>query len=145
MYATFWVGRFSTTALQILCVCNHLHLTLRLFYYRDPESVMVVILPDSKVKDASLRIQHTLIEAFCRENEVKVLKVKCVHLICVKCYILLYMYSFSIDTVIYLDNCFLMSVFLICFVVLSFGHFAKHRGYRLISYLTLYCLVSKTI
>ncbi|KAL4236763.1 Growth arrest and DNA damage-inducible protein GADD45 alpha [Mactra antiquata] len=44
---------------------------------RDSESVMVVILPDFKVKDAALRIQHTLIEAFCRENEVKVLKVDC--------------------------------------------------------------------
>ena len=45
------------------------------FIYRDTERVLVVILPDTKVKDAALRIQHTLIEAFCRENEVKVLKV----------------------------------------------------------------------
>ncbi|XP_060605887.1 growth arrest and DNA damage-inducible protein GADD45 alpha-like [Ruditapes philippinarum] len=44
---------------------------------RDTERVLVVILPDTKVKDAALRIQHTLIEAFCRENEVKVLKVDC--------------------------------------------------------------------
>lgn len=44
---------------------------------RDTERVMVVILPDAKVKDAALRIQHTLIEAFCRENDVRVLKVDC--------------------------------------------------------------------
>lgn len=50
-------------------------LITRISYFSDTESVMVVVLPEGKVKDASLRIQHTLIEAFCRENEVKVIKV----------------------------------------------------------------------
>ncbi|KAH3782728.1 growth arrest and DNA damage-inducible protein GADD45 alpha-like isoform X2 [Dreissena polymorpha] len=44
---------------------------------RDADSVMVCILPVGKGKDASLRIQHTLIEAFCRENDVRCLKVDC--------------------------------------------------------------------
>lgn len=44
---------------------------------REVENVMVCILPEGKIQDVSLRIQHTLIEAFCRENEIKVIKVDC--------------------------------------------------------------------
>jgi len=44
-------------------------------FYRDTERVMLCILPESKSLDVSVRMQHTLVEAFCRENDVKVLKV----------------------------------------------------------------------
>lgn len=55
--------------------------------HRDTERALVVILPESKVKDAALRIQHTLIEAFCRENDVKVLKVNLMSLLYLYIYI----------------------------------------------------------
>ncbi|WAR24224.1 GA45A-like protein [Mya arenaria] len=44
---------------------------------RDADNVMVCILPQGKARDAAVRIQHTLIEAFCRENDVRCLKVDC--------------------------------------------------------------------
>jgi len=45
------------------------------FSLREAERVMVCVLPQGKSRDAATRIQHTLIEAFCRENDVRCLKV----------------------------------------------------------------------
>lgn len=41
----------------------------------DPTSVMLVVLPESSFDDATLHIHHTLIEAFCWENDIRLLKV----------------------------------------------------------------------
>ncbi|KAK3604490.1 hypothetical protein CHS0354_001169 [Potamilus streckersoni] len=41
----------------------------------DPEKVRLCILPVSASTDVSVRIQHKLIEAYCWENEIQLLKV----------------------------------------------------------------------
>ncbi|KAK3606128.1 hypothetical protein CHS0354_010757 [Potamilus streckersoni] len=41
----------------------------------DADSVMVCVLPEASSQNITTRIQHKLIEAYCRENSIKVLKV----------------------------------------------------------------------
>lgn len=61
---------------RCLCTCYvQDSITLLLCDCRETDRVMLCILPESKTQDVSIRIQHTLIEAFCRENDVRVLKV----------------------------------------------------------------------
>ena len=44
-------------------------------YSRHPESVIRCILPYTVEADISMKIQHKLIEAYCWENEIEVVKV----------------------------------------------------------------------
>jgi len=49
-----------------------------LFLYwlcRNPESIILCVLPDDKCDDITMQIHFTLIEAFCLENNILVLKV----------------------------------------------------------------------
>ncbi|KAK6188274.1 hypothetical protein SNE40_004486 [Patella caerulea] len=39
------------------------------------DNVMLCVLPDAGSENISVNIQHTLIEAFCRENDIKILKI----------------------------------------------------------------------
>ncbi|KAK6178882.1 hypothetical protein SNE40_011368 [Patella caerulea] len=41
-----------------------------------PENVMLCVLPEAGSENISVHIQHTLIEAFCWENDIRILKVK---------------------------------------------------------------------
>jgi len=43
--------------------------------YRDPDRVMLCLLPETIEQNVSIRIQHTLMEAYCRENGIPVIKV----------------------------------------------------------------------
>lgn len=44
--------------------------------FSNPDNVMLCVLPEvSGQHDVTVDIQHTLIEAFCWENEIKLLKV----------------------------------------------------------------------
>ncbi|ESP05224.1 hypothetical protein LOTGIDRAFT_227883 [Lottia gigantea] len=43
---------------------------------RYPENVMFCILPEAASENISVHIQHILIEAFCWENDIRILKVK---------------------------------------------------------------------
>lgn len=46
----------------------------------DPESVMLCVLPDASDHcDVTVHIQHTLIQAFCWENDIQMIKVDCVN------------------------------------------------------------------
>ncbi|KAK6179689.1 hypothetical protein SNE40_011994 [Patella caerulea] len=40
------------------------------------ENVMLCVLPEAGSEEVSVHIQHTLIEAFCWENDIRILKVK---------------------------------------------------------------------
>lgn len=42
---------------------------------RDPDNVMLCILPNNDTNDVTLHIHYTLIEAFCWENEIRLIKV----------------------------------------------------------------------
>ena len=42
---------------------------------QEPESVMLCLLPGGTSDDISVAIQHTLIEAYCWENDINVIKV----------------------------------------------------------------------
>ncbi|ESO88302.1 hypothetical protein LOTGIDRAFT_234627 [Lottia gigantea] len=42
----------------------------------NPENVMICVLPEAESENISIHIQHTLIEAFCWENDIRILKVK---------------------------------------------------------------------
>jgi len=44
--------------------------------YRSPDSVMMCILPEDASNDVALHIHFTLIEAFCLENDIRVVKVQ---------------------------------------------------------------------
>ena len=44
-------------------------------FYSDPSEVMLCILPDVVTGDVSLHIHVTLLEAFCFENDIRILKV----------------------------------------------------------------------
>ena len=58
--------RWNSFPLIIIWLCYH---------FRTPESVLCCILPgNSNNADISIRIQHTLIEAYCWENEIEVIK-----------------------------------------------------------------------
>ena len=43
--------------------------------YRSPDTVMLCILPEDASSDVALHIHFTLIEAFCWENDIRVVKV----------------------------------------------------------------------
>ena len=43
--------------------------------YRDPDKVKMCILREDASNDISVKIQHTLIEAYCWENDISVQKV----------------------------------------------------------------------
>lgn len=47
-----------------------------LLFLRDPDRVMLCLLPEGIERNVSIRIQHTLMEAYCRENGIPVIKVK---------------------------------------------------------------------
>lgn len=44
---------------------------------QEPESVMLCLLPGGTSDDISVSIQHKLIEAYCWENDINVIKVDC--------------------------------------------------------------------
>jgi len=44
--------------------------------YRSPDSVMMCVLPEDASDDVALHIHFTLIEAFCLENDIRVVKVQ---------------------------------------------------------------------
>ena len=48
---------------------------------QEPESVMLCLLPGGTSDDISVSIQHKLIEAYCWENDINVIKVCTKHLI----------------------------------------------------------------
>ncbi|KAL3869252.1 hypothetical protein ACJMK2_041960 [Sinanodonta woodiana] len=41
----------------------------------DPDSIEMCVLPVTKISETVLQIQHKLIEAYCRENEILLIKV----------------------------------------------------------------------
>lgn len=43
---------------------------------RSPDSVMLCVLPEDASNDVALHIHFTLIEAFCWENDIRVVKVQ---------------------------------------------------------------------
>lgn len=55
-------------------VTNHISVT---FIIRDPDNVVLCILAtdDEDVKDVALQIHFTLIQAFCCENDISILRV----------------------------------------------------------------------
>lgn len=55
-------------------VTNHISVT---FIIRDPDNVVLCILAtdDEDVKDVALQIHFTLIQAFCCENDINILRV----------------------------------------------------------------------
>ena len=48
-----------------------------LLLFRNPDSVMLCVLPVNNSDDIALDIHYTLIEAFCLENDISLLKVSC--------------------------------------------------------------------
>ncbi|KAL5016806.1 hypothetical protein ScPMuIL_006395 [Solemya velum] len=42
---------------------------------RNPENIMVCVLPEVETIDVTVQIEHTLIQAYCREKGIKVLRV----------------------------------------------------------------------
>ena len=48
---------------------------LDVVFCRDPSEVMLCVLPDVVTGDVSLHIHVTLLEAFCFENEIRILKI----------------------------------------------------------------------
>ena len=57
-------------------VMNKRNLMYFLFsIFREPDNVMMCILREGDRNDISVKIQHTLIEAYCWENDIRVLKV----------------------------------------------------------------------
>jgi len=43
---------------------------------RSPDSVMLCVLPEDTSGDVALHIHFTLIEAFCWENDIRIVKVQ---------------------------------------------------------------------
>ena len=43
---------------------------------RNPDGVMLCVLPENAVDDVTLHIHFTLIEAYCWENDIRVIKVR---------------------------------------------------------------------
>lgn len=56
-----------------LCITGLLLLFIAIF--RNPEHVMRCVLSEGNSNDISVQIQHTLIQAYCWENEISVHKV----------------------------------------------------------------------
>ena len=49
------------------------------YIYRCPDVVQLCVLPNAKNDNISVHIQHKLIEAYCWENEIKVIKLDPAH------------------------------------------------------------------
>ena len=47
-----------------------------LLVHRNPDGVMLCVLPENAVDDVTLHIHFTLIEAYCWENDIRVIKVR---------------------------------------------------------------------
>ena len=57
--------------------CSQFHLlSVETFDCRNPDGVMLCVLPENTVDDVTLHIHFTLIEAYCWENDIRVIKVR---------------------------------------------------------------------
>ena len=83
-FNTFFYRKLSFVQLKLTVLYCYfvlqiiLCLTLGVFlcrFCRNPESIILCLLPDDKCDDVTMQIHFTLIEAFCLENDILVLKV----------------------------------------------------------------------
>lgn len=61
---------------HVWCHVFSIHFNHDCFYFSCADNVMACILADyGPVHDVTINIEHTLLEAYCMENDIKVLKV----------------------------------------------------------------------